>query len=153
MPPMLENLLLAGTLIVVCVLIHFGGLLLLMRALRLSAARVRRNNNMMGHAGVTLAIIVGLLAILSVEIWIYALTYLAIGAIPDLKTALYFSVTTFSTVGYGDVVLHEHWRLFGSTEAVTGLIMFGWSTAFLFSIMSHMRAFEHHWLDEEDDAK
>ncbi len=73
-----------------------------------------------------------------VQIWIWAVFYLSIGALPKLEEALYFSTTTFTTVGYGDVVLGDTWRLVSSFQAANGFILFGWSTAFIFEIMSQL---------------
>jgi len=55
-----------------------------------------------------------------------------------MYTALYFSSVTYTTVGYGDVVLPEGWRLAGGIEALTGILMCGWSTGFFFSVVSRM---------------
>jgi len=68
----------------------------------------------------------------------WAVAYLTLGAISGLEPALYFSVVTFTTVGYGDVVLTPEWRLLGSFEAVNGIIMFGWSTALVMSVVQRV---------------
>lgn len=68
-----------------------------------------------------------------IEVWLWAWLYQTTGAIEDLEEALYFSTVTFTTLGYGDVVLNEHWRLLGSFEAANGLYLFGWSTALVFA--------------------
>jgi hypothetical protein len=52
--------------------------------------------------------------------------------LPDLDVALYFSMVTFTTVGYGDVVLSGDWRLLASIQAANGVILFGWTTALIF---------------------
>ena len=59
-------------------------------------------------------------------------------AMPDLPTSLYFSAVTYTTTGYGDVVLPSEWRLVGAVEALTGILMCGWSTAFFFVVVSRM---------------
>ncbi len=66
---------------------------------------------------------------------IWAVHYLLnpfIPALPDIGTALYFSMATFTTVGYGDVVLEGRWRVLASFQAANGMIIFGWSTALIF---------------------
>ncbi len=72
------------------------------------------------------------------EITVWALFYLAKGVIPDLQSSLYFSAVTYTTTGYGDIVLPEAWRLVGGVEALTGILMCGWSTGFFFAIVSRM---------------
>ena len=60
------------------------------------------------------------------------------GALPDLQTAMYFSGVTYTTTGYGDLVLPENWRLVGAVEALTGILMCGWSTGFFFAAVSRL---------------
>ena len=73
-----------------------------------------------------------------IEIWLWAFFYLGVGALDGLEAALYFSTTTFTTVGYGDVVLGQDWRLISAFQAGNGFILFGWSTAFIFEVMSKL---------------
>ncbi|MAS86640.1 MAG: K+ channel TrkA-N [Micavibrio sp.] len=73
-----------------------------------------------------------------VEIWIWAGFYLSLDEFNSFSDALYFSTSTFTTVGYGDIVLSEKWRLISSFQAANGFILFGWSTAFIFEIMSKL---------------
>ena len=75
------------------------------------------------------------------------MAFWAVGGFPEFETALYYSTTTFSSLGYGDVVLLPRWRMFGAIEAPNGLILIAWSTAFLISLMSRLRAMEHDWLE------
>jgi hypothetical protein len=75
-----------------------------------------------------------------VEITAWALFYLWKGAMPDLQTSLYFSAVTYTTTGYGDLVLPKEWRLVGGVEALTGILMCGWSTGFFFAAVSRMHA-------------
>jgi hypothetical protein len=79
-----------------------------------------------------MAQLVGALLLLHLaEAIVWALFYLLIGTLPDLETAAYFSLTSYTTVGYGDVVLPEAWRLLGPIEAAVGVLMLGWSTGIL----------------------
>jgi hypothetical protein len=73
-----------------------------------------------------------------VQMWLWAFVYLLVGALPAFEEALYFSTSTFTTVGYGDVVLGQDWRLLGSFQSANGFILFGWSTAFIFEVMSKL---------------
>ena len=67
------------------------------------------------------------------EAWTWALLYLALGAVTTLEEAAYFSMETFTTLGYGDITLDKNWRLLSSFEGANGLLMFGWSTALVFA--------------------
>ncbi len=79
-----------------------------------------------------------------VEVLIWAITYLALNAIQGLEQALYFSMVTFTTLGYGDVVLAEQWRLLSSFEAANGIIMFGWTIAIVVSVVQRLYLSEKH---------
>ena len=73
-----------------------------------------------------------------IEITTWALFYTRTDAMADLQSALYFSAVTYTTTGYGDVVLPEEWRLIGAIEALTGILMCGWSTGFFFAVLTRM---------------
>ena len=64
--------------------------------------------------------------------------YVLAGAMPDVAAALYFSAVTYTTTGYGDLVLPEGWRLVGGVEALTGILMCGLSTGFFFAIVNRL---------------
>ena len=75
------------------------------------------------------------------EVWLWALLYLfdpLVTALPDLETAFYFSMVTFTTLGYGDVVLTGPWRMLASIQAANGVIIFGWTTALIFYFIQHV---------------
>ena len=73
-----------------------------------------------------------------IEIFFWALLYLwlDIPALSDLESALYYSTSSFTTVGFGDLVLDVDWRLLGSFESACGFILFGLSAAFIFEIIA-----------------
>ena len=144
---MLANLSLATAMVISTVMIHFAGLLALLRILRTRGGGFRAHESLLGQGALIIMVVLGLFAIHTLEVWLYALSYLAIGAISDFESALYFSTVTFATLGYGDIVLTPAWRIFGAIEAVNGLILLGWSTAFLISLMSRLRSLEHDWLE------
>ena len=79
-------------------------------------------------------------AAIMVDIWLWALLfyYLEGDDLQNIENALYFSASTFTTVGYGDVVLPEAWRILSGSTAINGMIIFGWSTAFIFEIMAKL---------------
>ncbi len=79
-----------------------------------------------------------IIAIHGIEAYFWALFYKATGQFDDIATAMYFSVGTTTTLGYGDFTLSGRWRILASFQAVGGLIMFGASTAFLFEIIRRL---------------
>ena len=144
---MILNLLLSTFMVMATVIIHFAGLLALLRLLGSRGERFRARESTLGQGALIVAVVLGLFAIHTIEIWLYAVLYIAIGAVEDFETALYFSTTSFSSIGYGDIVLEHEWRLVSAIEGVNGLILIGWSTAFLLSLMTRLRSLEHDWLE------
>lgn len=147
MSPLLIQLLLASVMVVLTVVIHLIGLAFLARALRAG----QRSSTMLKLAPITLLIAaaIGLFLIHTIEIWSYALLYLALRAAPDFEQALYFSTVTYASIGYGDVLVAKPWRILGAIEGATGVIMLGWSTAFLVSLLAQSRLLRHDWLTVE----
>ncbi len=147
---MIVNQALATVMVSLTVVIHFIGLLCLLWLLRARGHRFRAHESAVGQGAAIVFVVLGLVAIHTVEVWSYAVAYLLVDALPDLEAALYFSTTSFTTIGYGDVVLESRWRLFGAVEGANGLLLFGWSTAFLFAVTARMRTLEHDWLERPD---
>jgi Ion channel len=118
-----------------CVAIHAGGVTWALRKLR------QRTERAEGFWPVTwlftlVAAWIVLLHLLEISLW--AIFYFWRGAIVDLQSALYFSAVTYTTTGYGDIVLQQPWRLVGGVEALTGILMCGWSTGFFFAIVNRL---------------
>ncbi|HME24678.1 MAG TPA: ion channel [Acetobacteraceae bacterium] len=83
-----------------------------------------------------------LLAVLhGIEASYWAAAYVWLGAAPDFKRAIYFSLQMVTTVGADAVQLEDRWKLMGPLEAIGGMLMFGLSTAFLFAIMQRVWPF------------
>ncbi len=80
-------------------------------------------------------------ALHTVEIIIWAGAYLALVPINELASfeeAVYFSFVTFTTLGYGDITLSDGYRLLSGIEALNGIILVGWTTAMIFSVVQHI---------------
>jgi hypothetical protein len=150
---MIGNLALAAFMVGLTVVVHFAGLLALMWLLRARGHRFRAHESAIGQGAAIVFVVIGLVAIHTIEIWLYAVLYFVLGALPDFESALYFSTTSFTTIGYGDVVLDSKWRLLSAIEGANGLLLFGWSTAFLFSVTGRLRTLEHDWLERSKDEQ
>lgn len=88
-----------------------------------------------GPIAIALAFIV---ATHTIQVWIWAIVWVLLEVLPDWNTAIYFSLVTFTTLGYGDIVLGEALRIFGSFAAVAGLLAFGLSTAYMVALMTRV---------------
>jgi hypothetical protein len=79
-----------------------------------------------------------------VEIALWAVVFLTCGEAVDFNQAFYCSAQNYTSLGYGDIHLSERWRLLGPLEAVNGLLLFGLSTAIMFSVLSNLIAKRLH---------
>jgi len=129
---MFPGLLAAFLLLAACVVIHAVGLALLLR--RAYAHPPGKSIHPWKIAMFIVHAAWWLTALHLVQIILWALYYVAVGCLPDFETALYFSGVSYSTLGYGDVVLPQRWRMLGPTEGLTGILMCGLSTGMFFAI-------------------
>jgi hypothetical protein len=79
------------------------------------------------------------LAVVTVAVWIWALALYALGAFPTLEQSMYFSLVVFSTLGLGDVLPPQEWRIFAVMAAVNGFLSFGLLTALLVEALRQVR--------------
>ncbi|WP_420587045.1 ion channel [Ruegeria sp.] len=79
-----------------------------------------------------------IVAIHTFQVWLWAIVWVLGDVLPDWNSALYFSLVTFTTLGYGDIVLGEQLRIFAAFASVTGLLAFGLSTAFMVALMTQV---------------
>ncbi|MCA8926627.1 MAG: two pore domain potassium channel family protein [Alphaproteobacteria bacterium] len=81
------------------------------------------------------AVILWFFVSICIQCWGWAWLLLYLGALNDLETALYFTIVTYATLGYGDVVLTPDWRLLGAVAALNGTIIVGWTTAMVIAVV------------------
>ena len=142
---MLGSILIATSMVILTVVLHYAGLVILLALLRNRRRRTIARPHL-GQGAAILFVVLCIMALHSLEIWLYAGLYLAVGTVPDFQTALYFSTASFTTIGYGDVVVEPPWRLVSAIEGANGLLLFGWSTAFLTRITSQLSTLDHDWI-------
>ncbi len=82
------------------------------------------------------------------QIAIWAILFIKLGEFGDFQTAFYHSSVNFASLGYGDIVMSERWRLLGALEAINGVLMFGLSAGTLLSVMT--RLFSRHTVNMPD---
>ncbi|HYQ73005.1 MAG TPA: ion channel [Gammaproteobacteria bacterium] len=134
---MLLNVMIASALMVITTAIHASSMLLTVQVLVPANAHIKyhkRQKHLLAVAGVVLVLF--LVSVIEVLIW--SLTYLWLGALEHFEEAAYFSMVTFTTLGYGDIVLTDQWRLLASFEAANGIIMFGWTTAIVLAVVQRL---------------
>jgi hypothetical protein len=139
----IRQLAIATCLVTATVMVHFFGLLMLTRFVRAHRPRLARDRMHIDQVAVLVAAVLGLFAFHSIEIWIYALFFDFMHVFPTLEDALYFSLTSYATIGYGDVVLSHEWRILGAIEGVNGILLLGWSIAFLVTVVGQFRHMQY----------
>lgn len=72
------------------------------------------------------------------QIAVWAGAFIWCGEFSSFKTAFYHSCVNYASLGYGDIVMSEDWRLLGGVEAAVGVMMFGVSGALLFSVLGKL---------------
>jgi hypothetical protein len=133
---MLSVTFIAAVLVAMTVAIHAAGLAVVLSRLVKSHARPPTRAWPITLLLVRLAWV--LILIHAAEISVWALFYRWERCLPDFESAFYFSGATYTTIGYGDVVLSKPWRMLGPVQGVTGILMSGLSAGLFFATVSRI---------------
>jgi len=132
---MLSLFLISFLLAALTIFIHAAGIALLMRAWRNPKTRITT----LAVMRTLLRVIWWLILLHLAEISVWALFYLWRGCLPNAETAFYFSGVTYTTVGYGDVVLAKPWRLLAPLEGLVGVLMCALSMGYFFVVVNRIQ--------------
>ena len=133
---MLNTILICGALVAITVAVHAAGLAaVLVIGPRLLA---RPPTRFWPIAWLLIRLTWWLILIHLVEISVWGSFYLWQECLPNAESAFYFSGVTYTTVGYGDVLLAEPWRMLAPVEGLTGILMCGLSTGVFFALVSRL---------------
>jgi len=105
------------------------------KLLQLARAHLRR----FSETGFITAGVLFILLAHTVEVWIWAVVLMATGAVAGLEPAVYFSLVSFTTLGFGDITLSTEWRLMSALIGANGFLLFGWSTAYMVELIRRSR--------------
>ena len=134
---MLGKLLIVALLLAACVLIHGVGTHAMQGLMRKRVAA--RQGASTSHPLLLLVVLfLFIFALHAIEMSVWAVAFWLVEALPTFGEAVYFSISSYTTVGYGDVVLDPEWRTLGASEAAVGVLLFGWSTALLFAVIQRL---------------
>jgi hypothetical protein len=123
-------------LIVLTVVIHVFGLALTsQRAVLMFSHMTARH-----HPTAVFAVVMGTTTLLTtslhaLEAGIWSASYWFLGALPDYKSAMLYSLSAVTSYGHENLSLEKHWQLMGAIEALNGVLLFGLTTAFLFGMI------------------
>lgn len=128
----------AALLVAITVLVHAVGLVAIYAWL--SRSHLTKEKRFWSATWLVIRVAWALLVVHIIEIGAWAIFYWRNHTMPDLESAVYFSGVTYTSVGYGDLVLTKPWRVLAPIEALTGLLMGGLSTGFFFALVTSLVA-------------
>ncbi|NIZ14931.1 potassium channel family protein [Phaeobacter sp. HF9A] len=133
---LIQQIFWGGLFLGLCLVLETALLLWCADALRRHHIRFSHHSRLMRQLGMLLIAIGFVVAAHTAHVWIWSAALVLKGGIFDSwNPAVYFSVATYTTLGYGDIVLDSGHRIFASFAAMTGMLSFGISTAFLVGMM------------------
>ena len=138
--------LIALALLVACVIVQSAGMLVLIHWLA-GLRQVLESPSTPRRVWLLLRVFLWIVLLHLIQAGLWAVVYWLAHEVPTLETAVYFSLVTYTTIGFGDVVLGPGWRVLAGIEGLTGVLLIGWSTAFVFTIVHRMY---EHWKQVHD---
>jgi voltage-gated potassium channel len=139
---MLRQVLVAFILVSINVSIHATGMVALFQWVTRMRPRIEKKFGPPEKIWLLIRIFAVIISLHLTQICAWAAFYTLSGELANFETSLYFSISSYTTIGYGDVVLPPEWRLVGGIEGVTGVLMFGWSTGAIFAVASRLLAIQ-----------
>lgn len=133
-----KQLLIGAVMIGLTVILHVGGILLATAWLRIRVAAKPSHRAHAEAIRMFVITVLGIFLVHMIEICGWAVLYVQIGQFDSFERALYFSSVTFTTLGFGDITLDTEWQILSGLEAANGIILFGVSTAFIFTVLKFL---------------
>ena len=133
---MLTEIAIAAAIVSVCLMIHLTGILLMAEWLFQWRDAIERSPSRKLFALLIVTLCGGILLLHLIQTGLWAVYYYTQSLFSDFETSLYFSMVSFTTLGYGDVLLPKRWRLLGVVEGFSGVLLCGISTAFIFAVIN-----------------
>ena len=132
---MLTEISVAALIVSICLLLHVAVLLLMAESLLRRREYLERKGKRVAVGILMILLFSAIMLLHTIETGLWAVFYYSRGLFKDFETCLYFSLTSYTTIGYGDVLLPQRWRLLGALEGISGVLLCGVSTAFIFAVM------------------
>ncbi len=149
MPGLAQELLVVLAMIAGTVVVHMLGLTALINLTRLHIERLRTPWLSLDRLLAPLLMVLGLFMLHGLEVAAYAVVFREVHAVRGWEPALYLSAGAYSTAGWTGVTLAKGWRVLAAFESLNGILLLGWSTAFLFQTLHRiLQTEESHPLQE-----
>ena len=133
------NITLGIVVVLLCTTIQSVTIVSLRSVLRQMTTRRRTTTPYLFETAVFSVSVTALFIGMLVQVFVWALVFVALGELSDLHTSFYFSLVNFTTLGYGDIVLSEDRAILGPLEASNGVLMLGMSTSYLYSVAQRLK--------------
>jgi Ion channel len=131
---MLRQLLFGGGISLINIALHALVMTIVIRVAQSAGARNKSRSSVL-----LIAVMIPTVSVLmlthALEVIVWSLAYSIVDAAPAAANLVYFAFVNYTTLGYGDVVPVERWRLLGPMTAMNGVLLFGWSTAVIFEVL------------------
>jgi hypothetical protein len=131
---MLRQFLVGGGISLVNIAIHALVMTVVVKVAQSAGARNRSHSSLLLIA-VMIPTVLVLMITHALEVIVWSSAYSIVDAGPPGANLVYFAFVNYTTLGYGDVVPVERWRLLGPITAMNGVLLFGWSTAVIFEVL------------------
>lgn len=135
---MATEIAIAAVIVCACLLVHVLGMVWMADQI-LGRPEYRERTATKRHfSTIVIAVFSGIILLHVFEAALWAWFYYSRSLFSNFETSLYFSLVSFASIGYGDVLLPQRWRLLGAIEGISGILLCGVSTAFIFAIVNAM---------------
>ena len=138
---MLSEIAIAAAIVSICLVVHLAGILTMAEWLLKRRDYLEQTASPRHFAMPLLMLFLGIMCLHLIQTGLWAVFYYTKGLFSDFETSLYFSMVSFTTIGYGDVLLPRRWRLLGVIEGFSGVLLCGVSTGFIFAVINAMFQF------------
>lgn len=153
MGAMLREILIAAAIVFLCLVIHIAGIMFMVQCLMRRREFLERDAARRHFGFFIFALFGGILFLHVIQTSLWAGFYYAQNLFNDFETSLYFSMVSFTTTGYGDVLLPRNWRLLGVIEGFSGVLLCGISTAFIFAVINAMFQIQIQRMKTDSDPR
>jgi Ion channel len=131
---MLGQVAVGGAIFALCVAFHASAMVVIVRVLQ---PRLARTGESVALVSTMVAVVCTLALAHFAEVGLWAAGMAMVGAVGPEEGPLYFAFVSYTSLGYGDVVIAtREWRLLGPAAAMNGLLLSGWSTAVIFHVLA-----------------
>jgi len=131
---MLRQFLVGGVICIANITIHALVMTTVVRIAQ-AASKRKRSRSSLFLIAVMIPTVSVLMMTHAIEVMVWSLAYSIVDAAPPGANLVYFAFVNYATLGYGDIVPVERWRLLGPITAMNGALLFGWSTAVIFEVL------------------